>query len=58
MDEFHIILLKANDDGTSSESLISVKLLFNLTTINKSLLSLQRQRCSSMYVTNGLSVWN
>lgn len=40
------------------ESLIMVKLLFNTTSINKSLLSLQRQRCSSLFASKGLGVWN
>ena len=38
--------------------LMSVKLLFITGRLNKSLLSLQRQRSSWEFVTKGLSVWN
>ena len=42
----------------SPESLMSVKLLFIVTVLNKSLLSLQRQRHSSWLATKRLGVWN
>ena len=38
--------------------LMLVKLLFITGILNKSLLSLQRQRRSWEFVTKGLSVWN
>ena len=58
MGELQSILSGSDGCHKSSESLMSVKLLFNTTTINKSLLSLQRQRRSSWLATKRLGVWN
>ena len=58
MDELQNILPSDRYNKLLSESLMSVKLMFNMTTINKSLLSLQRQRCSLLFATKGLGVWN
>ena len=42
------VIVMYNGDRRSLVSLMSVKLLFNRMTINKSLLSLQRQKRSSL----------
>ena len=58
MDELQIILPDDSGSKMSQESLIMVKLLFNATRIDKSLLSLQRQRRSSWFATKRFGVWN
>ncbi len=58
MEELQSILTGIGDWHKSEKSLMSVKLLFNLSTINKSLLSLQRQGRLYWFATKRLSVWN
>ena len=58
MDELQTIIPDESGNLMSLESLISVKLLFNSTIINESLLSLQRQKRSSLFATKRLGVWN
>ena len=52
------IILSGSGGYKSSESLMSVKLLFNTVMIYKSLVSLQRQRRSLWLATKRLGVWN
>ena len=58
MGELQNILSGSGGYYNSPESLMSVKLLFNTAAINKSLVSLQRQRRSSWFATKRLGVWN
>ncbi len=51
MDKLQIILNECNGFRQSVESLMSVKHLFITCTLNKSLLSLRRQKRSLMFVT-------
>ena len=50
--------VRAEEETVWLESLMSVKLLFNILPINKSLLSLRRQRCPSWFASKRMGVWN
>jgi hypothetical protein len=58
MDELQIILPDGSGKRMPLEQLMSVKLLFNPIQINKSLLSLQRQKRSSWSTIKRLGLWN
>lgn len=58
MGKNQIILYDGNDNNKSLGSLMLVKHLFIMNTLNISLLSLQRQGRSSLFTTKNLSVWN
>jgi hypothetical protein len=58
MDQLQIIYLNSNGNKMSFITLMSVKHLFIIDELNKSLLTLQSQKHNSVFAAKESSVWN